>query len=82
MKYKNPESDILKYSKFIIVDKKCRPMAWGGDQLCYCTSSHWQDTHFPLRVYSKKRAMELINKSKNYRKENTDKYYLMPVASK
>jgi len=80
-----PKSDILKYKKFIVVDGDHKPMSFSGGQFCYCTSSYWQDTHFPVKTYSFRKANELITRSQMYRKRNGwplpgDKYLLMPVS--
>lgn len=79
-----PKSDISKYHKFIIVDERQQPMAWGGEQLCYCTTSDWQDTHFPIRTYRYNSARTLIRKSYKFKEENNIKreirYKLMPVV--
>lgn len=79
------KSDIHKYKKFIVVDENNVPMAWSEDQLCYCTTSDWQDEHFPLEIYSKKEAEKLIKKTIEFRKKlpllvsNKETYKLMPV---
>lgn len=78
-----PKSNINDFSRFIVVDEDNKPMAWDKDQFCYCTNSHWQDDHFPIRTYSKKYAMELIKRSIAFRKKNKfvdlGDYLLMPV---
>jgi hypothetical protein len=78
-----PQSDLYKYTKFICVDEEDRPMAWGGDQLCYCTSSSWKDMHHPIKVYTKRHAERLITKTQIFRKEeglDVPSYRIMPVA--
>ena len=77
------KTDIHKYTKFICVDENDRPMSWDGDQFCYCTSSHWQDTHWPIQIYSRRKAWELIQRTIKYRKENKfsiQDYRVMPVV--
>jgi hypothetical protein len=78
-----PKSDIEKYERFIIVDDYWKPMAWGGEQLCYCTASDWQDTHFPIKIYTKSHANRLIALTHIFRKKNNFKltpFKLMPVV--
>lgn len=74
----------LKYmERFIVTDEKGKPMAWGGDQLCYCTDEYWQDEPFPIKTYSEQAARRYIKKSIAFRTENgfSDNYYkLMPIT--
>lgn len=74
--------------KFIIVDEDSKPMSWdqGSHQLCYNDDERWRGEHndapFPLTIYSKKQALEVIRKSLRNRKRwhmSIDNYYLMPV---
>ncbi len=81
--YLPPKSDLSKYKKFICVDENHHPMAWDGSQLCYCTSSYWQDEHWPVQLYSRRRAWELIQRTITYRKLHKwpiQDYRVMPVA--
>lgn len=83
-KFKESKSNIDRYKRFIVVDESNVPMSFDGDQFAYCTSSWWQDTQWPLRIYSKRKAMELIEKSNEYRRANkfgAVPHRLMPVKS-
>jgi len=79
------KNDLMKYKKFIVVDGYGKPMSYEGGQFCYCTTSYWQDTHFPLTIYSYDEAKRLIKRSKAYRKKHGwslpgDRYLLVPVS--
>lgn len=79
------KSDINKYKKFIIVDDNNKPMSWEQNQLCYCTNNNWKDIHFPIKLYSKKRALELILKSNKWREKqgySLNNYSIMPIYNK
>ena len=71
------------FKKFIVVDEDNAAMSFDGDQFSYCTSSSWRDEQWPVEIYTKRKALELIAKTKKYRKEcgfSTDgSYNLMPV---
>lgn len=72
----------LEYKKFIVVDEDDRPMAFDGDQLCFCHTEDWQDDAWPVRIYSKETARRYIKKSIEFRKKNgfsDGQYKLMPV---
>ena len=76
------KNDINKYTKFICVDGENRPMSFEDNQLCYNTSSHWEDKHFPIKIYSKRKALQFIDKSIAYRtkmKFSIVVYRIMPV---
>jgi len=76
------KTDNLKMFKKFIVIGELGPMAWDKDQFCYCSKEGWQDDHFPLRLYSYKRAKELIRKSNANRtkwKMEPNSFKLMPV---
>lgn len=64
----------------IITDAVGKPMVWDeySKQLVYCTDEHWQDDHTPVRMYSKLRARQLINKTIN----NREKWKMSPGAYK
>jgi len=75
------------FDKVIITDEKHKPMAWNGDQLCYCENEFWQDEAFPVKIYTKATAKKYIAKTKQYRKSlnfntNGERYILFPVATK
>jgi hypothetical protein len=74
--------DIHKYKYFICTDEKYHPMSWDGHQLCYNTSSYWQDTQWPIQIYSRRRAWELIQRTIKFRKKNKwpiQDYRFMPI---
>lgn len=77
------KNNIDSFKKFIIVDKEYgQPMSWSREQLCYCTTSYWEDHHHPLEIYTLKRATNLIQKSKKFRKRKgweVGEYLLVPV---
>lgn len=78
-----PVSDFHKYDKVICTDEDGKAMAWGGEQLCYCTNNTWQDEHFPLKVYTKKHAQRLIARTQLFRKGagfDVPQYRLVPVG--
>lgn len=70
------------YKHVIITDEKGKPMAWSGDQLCYCTYSTWQDEHNPVTIYTIARAKRLIKKSIDFRNGagfSISEYKTMPI---
>lgn len=77
------EANLKIFKKFIVIDADNEiPMSFDGDQFCYCTNDSWQDDHFPVRLYSYKRAKELIRRSNSYRIKNKmspNNFKLMPV---
>lgn len=78
-----PKSDISKYKNVIITDEDNKPMTFQDGQLCYNTDSDWQDTHFPIQVYTRGYASRLITKSQLYRKRrgwDVPGYKMMPVS--
>lgn len=77
---------MLHYDDFdwvIICDNKGRPMAWDGEQLCYCENEHWQDRAFPVKAYSKATAKKYIEKAKKFRLDknwDAGEYVLYPIS--
>lgn len=83
VKADDSKSDFHKYDKFILTDDIGKPMAWGGEQLCYCTTDYWQDKQFPVKIYKKNYAKRLIVKSQLFRERSgydVPQYRLMPVG--
>jgi hypothetical protein len=77
-----PERKLSYYQKFIVVSEDGRPMAFSGEQFCYCTNEDWQDPQWPVQVYSRKDAEKLIEATVKYRQEqgfDVGRYLLMPV---
>jgi hypothetical protein len=72
------------YKKFIVISSDSHmPMTFDGDQFCYCSNSNWQDEHWPVKLYSMRRAKALIKKSVATRRKIRDtetNYLLVPVA--
>lgn len=69
------------YSRVIITDDTGKPMAWSGDQLCYCTDEFWQDPHFPVRTYAPTTAKKHIQNSTKFRRDGNfplTRYKTMP----
>ncbi len=76
--------NLKSYKKFIIVDEDNKPMAFSGDQLCYCHNQK-APVQFALQAYPLKTAQALIKKTIAFRRRHgfsIGKYYLMPIGKK
>lgn len=70
------------FTRFIIVDEKSKPLAWCGDQLCYCSDEDWQDDHNPVKTYTERTARKHIANTIKFRNSHgfeTGRYRLMPI---
>ena len=66
----------------IIGENDGAPMAWGGDQLCYCTEANRESYSFPVVIYSKATAKKHIKNTLAFRKRygyTRNNYVLYPV---
>lgn len=79
-------NNLKSFKRFVVVEKESgKPMSFQDDQFCYCTTSHWEDWHFPLKSYSYAHAQKLIDKSLAYRKRKKfpiTEYLLVPFSSR
>lgn len=79
-------NNLRNFKRFIVVDESDgMPVAFDGDQFCYCSTERWKDTHWPVQTYSFDHAKKLIKKSAEYRKRmkySEVTYLLMPIKSR
>jgi hypothetical protein len=79
------KQNLKKFKKFIICDADYGiPMSFSGEQLCFCTHEGWDDNDFPVKLYSYRRAKQLIKVSIDFRESNgfsPGNYVLFPVKN-
>ena len=66
----------------IIGENDGAPMAWGGEQLCYCDKEEWVGDKFPVIIYTKATAKKHIKNTLAFRKRHgytRNNYILYPV---